>query len=84
MNISKEVPDFDRHGLQTVVNWQEKNKSLSRKIAMLRILLRKPNIVIIKDTPWVVGSKDVLKWLREADIHCIVIGISESPTGIRN
>lgn len=51
---------------------------------MLRILLKKPKIVIIKDTPWVVGSKDVIKWLKESNIHCTVIGISDNPTGVRN
>lgn len=57
MGISKELPKFEVYGLEVYVNGQERNRELSRKIAMLKILLRKPPIVLVKDTPWIVGRR---------------------------
>lgn len=47
-----DLQDYAEDGLETKLDFEanQLNPSITKKIALLRILLRKPKIIIIKDT----------------------------------
>jgi ABC-type bacteriocin/lantibiotic exporter with double-glycine peptidase domain len=66
------------------IEGHKKHNELSRKIALLKLMLRRPRIVIVKDTSWIVGGKDIVELFREEQYFCTVIGIAENPQGALN
>lgn len=46
------------------INAQKKKLELGRKIALLKILVRRPKIVIVKDTSWIIDGKSILEYFR--------------------
>ncbi len=52
LGLSMDLNDYLNEGLETQLNFEENqlNPSITKKIALLRILLHKPKIIIIKDT----------------------------------
>lgn len=51
------------------------NYEITKKFALLRILLYKSKIVIIKDTPSFVGSISIVDLLRKHNPECTIIKI---------
>lgn len=45
-------------------------------------MLRRPKIVVIKDTSWTVGGLNIVDLFRSEHVFSTVIGISESPLGV--
>ena len=56
---------------------------LSRKIALLKALLRSPKILVLKDPPWMVGKKSITEILEEQRIECSVVGITSNLMGCK-
>jgi energy-coupling factor transport system ATP-binding protein len=51
---------------------------LAKKIAVLRVLIRKPKIVIIKDTSPFVGRWSIVELLKKYNPGCTIIKITNS------
>lgn len=86
LSLAKEIgmqdnlKKFDKEGLSTNIQEidEDLGSGLSKKLALLRILIRKPKIVIIKDTPPFVGRWSIVDLLRKHNPKCTIIKITNS------
>lgn len=78
--MSESLKKFDKEGLQTNIQEidEDLGSGLSKKLALLRVLIRKPKIVIIKDTPPFVGRWSIVDLLRKYSPKCTIIKITNS------
>lgn len=45
-------------------------------MALIKAILRKAKIIILKDTPWIIGGVKVTDLIKEWKLNCTVIGIT--------
>lgn len=82
LQIERELPDFATLGLEAEIkHTQQPQRELSRKIAIIKAILKKSKIIIIKDTPWIIGGVKVTDLLKEWKMSCTVIGITSDLAG---
>ena len=62
LGLGEELKHFDKEGLNANIHeiYDDQDTSLGKKIAVLRVLIRKPKIVIIKDTSPFVGRFSIV------------------------
>lgn len=67
LKLDEDIEDFDLKGLDSQINFDNRsmNYEITKKFALLRILLYKSKIVIIKDTPSFVGSISIVDLLKK-------------------
>ena len=78
LHIDHDIEDYDLHGLDSPIHFERSkvNFELTRKFAIIRILLNKSKIVIIKDTPAFVGAINIIDILKKYIPNCTIIKIS--------
>lgn len=87
LKIDEDLEDYDLHGLDTKIFYENSkvNYELTKKFAVMRILLNRCRIVIIKDTTAFVGSLSIVDLLKKYIPECTIIKISnkiESAFGV--
>ena len=57
LNLDQDLTDFDELGLDSPLSFNDvqTNSEFNKKIAVLRTLIKKPKIVILKNTPSFIG-----------------------------
>ena len=80
IGMSESLKKFDKEGLATNIQEidEDLGSGLSKKLALLRVLIRKPKIVIIKDTPPFVGRWSIVDLLRKYHPNCTIIKITNT------
>ena len=78
LKIDEDIDDYDLHGLDTRIYYENSkvNYELTKKFAVLRILLYRCKIVIIKDTSAFVGSLSIVDLLKKYIPDCTIIKIT--------
>jgi hypothetical protein len=61
LRIKDDIPEYSKKGLKAHV--LEPDKSLAKKLMLIRIMLIKPKIVIIKDTSSLLGGLKIVEML---------------------
>ena len=80
LKIDEDIEDYDLNGLESAIFYENSkvNYELTKKFAILRILLNRCKIVIIKDTSSFVGSISIVELLRKYIPDCTIIKINSS------
>lgn len=82
LQIERELPDFATLGLEAEIKYTpQPQRELSRKLAIIKAILKKAKIIIIKDTPWIIGGVKVTDLLKEWKLNCTVVGITSDLAG---
>lgn len=80
LGLGEELKQFAESGLDASIH--EGNEGLSagagKKLAVLRVLTRRPKIVIIKDTPPFVGKWSIVELLKKYCPGCTIIKITNT------
>lgn len=66
LGLNSDLPDIADEGLETKLNFEanQLNPSITKKIALLRILTHKPEIIIIKDTTSFIQSISIIEMIE--------------------
>lgn len=80
LGMAEDLKHFDKEGLNANIQeiYDDQDTSLGKKIAVLRVLIRKPKIVIIKDTSPFVGRFSIVELLKKHNPGCTIIKITNS------
>lgn len=78
LHIDHDIEEYDLHGLDSMVHFERSkvNFELTRKFALIRILLNKCKVVIIKDTAAFVGAISIVEILNKYIPDCTIIKLS--------
>ena len=78
LHIDHDIDDYDLHGLDSEIHFERSkvNFELTKKFALVRIILNKSKIVIIKDTPGFLGALSIVDLLKKYVPNCTIIKIS--------
>lgn len=76
--MNKEFPDVEPNVLAGKLTTEMKQikKGLIKKVAVLRVLLRRPKVVVIKDTDEFIESLSIVELLRQEIPNVTIIKIS--------
>lgn len=78
LKLDEDIEDYDTNGLNSEVHFEQSkvNYELTKKFALIRILLHKCPIIVIKDTTAFVGSTSIDIILRKYIPNCTIIKLS--------
>lgn len=81
LHIDEDLDDYDLHGLETKIYCENSkvNYELTKKFALLRILLYRSKIIIIKDTTAFIGSLSIIEIIKKYIPESTIIRINGKP-----
>ncbi len=69
-------------GLDSPIQVADSHRELSRKLAVMKAVLRKVKILVIKDTPWFVAGRSIVEILKNHGLKSTtIIGITSDLSG---
>lgn len=77
LKLDADFDDYEENGLDTVITFENNrvNNEITKKLAVIRLLIAKPKIVIIKDVASFLGSLSFIEDIFKK-LDCTIIKIS--------
>ena len=78
LKLDEDIEDYDLYGLDSPIRFENNrvNNEITKKFAIIRILLRKCPIIFIKDIPSFIGSKSMVEIFQNEIENCTIIKLS--------
>lgn len=69
-------------GLNSPIQVTDSHRELSRKLAVMKAILRKVKILVIKDTPWFVAGRSIVELFKAHGLKSTtIVGITSDLSG---